>query len=117
MPSRIARIPTASLTPESGYVVLGYDGTDAIVHLAPFYDPVRVFFPRGDLSRPQVLGPDEPDPDAEGMLAVSECPRPSWDGYADTIYDPSPNPFRWEDFAAAHPDLAATLTPHQWAGE
>jgi len=41
------------------------------------------------------------------------------------IYDPTPEPFRWDDFAAAHPDLAAPLDseepgplrPLVWAGE
>jgi hypothetical protein len=116
-PSRIATIPADAVTEESGYVVLGTIDGLAYVHLAPFYDPVRVFFPNGDLTRPRVLGPDEPDPDAEGMLAVQESVRPSWAADAVPVFDPSPNPFRWDDFAAAHPDLAATLTPHQWAGE
>jgi hypothetical protein len=51
------------------------------------------------------------------MLAVQESVRPSWAEAATILYDPSPNPFRWDVFATAHPDLAATLTPHQWAGE
>lgn len=35
----------------------------------------------------------------------------------EVLYNPTPEPFRWETFAAEYPELAATLTPHQWAGE
>ena len=116
-PSRIVTIDAEALTEESGYVLLGIIDGLAYVHLAPYTDPVRVFFPNGDLTRPRVLGPDEPDPDAEGTLAVQESVRPSWADAATILYNPSPDPFRWDVFAAAFPDLADTLTPHQWAGE
>jgi hypothetical protein len=56
--------------------------------------------------------------------------RASWIEAASVLYDPSPDPFRWAEFAAAHPDLGASLgndvdgnplpsalMPHQWAGE
>lgn len=36
---------------------------------------------------------------------------------AEVLYDPTPQPFVWDNFAAAHPELAESLVPHQWAGE
>ena len=128
--SIIATIDPEAITEGSGYVHLGTIDGLAYVHLAPYADPVRVFFPNGDLTRPQVLGPDEPDPTAEGIIAIAETPRPAWAVDAVTIYDSTPEPFRWAEFADAHPELGASpgndvdgnplpsaLMPHQWAGE
>lgn len=128
--SHIVTLSPDALTDESGGVLLGIVDGLAYVHIGPLADPVRVFFPNGDLTRPQVLAPNEPDPEAPGMIAIQETPRPSYLANADVLYDPTPAPFRWAEFADAFPALATSLgddpdgtplppvlTPHQWAGE
>jgi hypothetical protein len=107
--SRIVTIAPDALTEPSGFVVLGTIDELAYVHLAPWQEPRAIVFPNGDLTNPQAEG--------EGMQAVVESPLPSWVEDAEVVYDPTPAPFRWDEFAAAHPALADTLTPHQWAGE
>lgn len=54
-----------------------------------------------------------------GLAYVHLAPglRPDWTAQATLVYDPAPAPFVWAEFATAHPDLAASLMPHQWAGE
>lgn len=107
--SYIASIAPDKLTDESGYVTLGTIDGLVYVHFAPWVEPQPVVFPNGDLTNPQ--------PDGEGMQAVFESPRPSFYADATIVYDPTPAPFVWAEFAVAHPDLAASLMPHQWAGE
>lgn len=107
--SRIVSIAPDALTEASGFVVLGTIDGLAYVHLAPWQEPQTIVFPNGDLTNPQAEG--------EGMQAVVESPLQSWVEDAEVVYDPTPAPFRWEAFAAAEPDLAAVLMPHQWAGE
>ena len=68
--------------------------------------------------------------DNRAYVHFAESSRPSFADEADVLYDPDPQPFAWENFAAAYPALAASpgededgnplpsvLTPHQWAGE
>jgi hypothetical protein len=107
--SRIVTIAPDALTEEAGFVLLGVIDGLAYVHLAPWHEPQTVVFPNGDLTNPQ--------PSGEGLSGVIESPLPSWATSAVVVYDPSPAPFRWDAFAAAEPDLAASLMPHQWAGE
>ena len=120
--SYIATIAPDKLTEESGYILLGVIDDLAYVHFAPWREPQTVVFPNGDLTNPQ--------PDGDGMQAVTESPHPSFADEADVLYDPTPEPFQWEDFAAEFPELAESpgededgnplpspLMPHQWAGE
>lgn len=107
--SHIVAIDPAQVHGESGYVLLGEINGLAYVHLAPWQEPQAIVFPNGDLTNPQ--------PSGDGMQAVIESPRPAWADEAEVVYDPTPAPFVWAEFAAAHPELAAQLTPHQWAGE
>jgi hypothetical protein len=107
--SRIVTIAPDALTEESGYVLLGTIDGEAYVHLAPWHEPQTIVFPHGDLTDPQ--------PEGEGMQGVVESPLPSWASEAVTLYDPTPLPFRWDEFAALHPEVASVLMPHQWAGE
>lgn len=107
--SHIVSIAPDNIDGGSGYVLLGEVDGLAYVHLAPWQEPRTVVFPNGDLTNPQ--------PDGEGMQAVFESPRPSFYADATIVYDPTPAPFVWAEFAVAHPDLAASLMPHQWAGE
>lgn len=107
--SYIATIAPDALTDEPGYVLLGTIDGLAYVHFAPYHEPQTIVFPNGDLTNPQ--------PEGEGMVGVVEVPRPSFAEDAVVVFDPTPAPFRWADFEAAHPDLAAGLSPHQWAGE
>lgn len=61
---------------------------------------------------------------------IDPSSRPSWIEDASVLYDSSPDPFRWAEFATEYPDLGASLgndvdgnplpsalMPHQWAGE
>ena len=65
-------------------------------------------------------------PDAEqGYVILGTISRKHYCHYGPGIVPPAeavpvfvPDaPFRWADFAAAHPALAAKLLPHQWVGE
>lgn len=109
--SSIVRIAPDALTDESGYVRLGTVDGWAYVHLAPWREPQEVTA-------------------TWGATLIAESVRPSFADAAEVVYDPTPAPFRWADFAAAHPDLAASpgededgnplppaLMPHCWAGE
>lgn len=107
--SHIVSIAPDKIDDGAGYVLLGTIGPLAYVHLAPWQEPRTVVFPNGDLTNPQTEG--------DGMSATIESPRPPWADEATVVYDPTPAPFRWEHFAAAHPTIAAKLTSHQWAGE
>jgi hypothetical protein len=123
MPSScIATVDPSVLDEQAGYVLLGIVNNIAYVHLTPYCEPQTVVFPNGDLTNPQ--------PEGDGMQGIVECPRPSWAADAVILYDPTPDPFRWTAFAAAHPELADSpgddphgnplpppLMPHQWAGE
>jgi hypothetical protein len=120
--SYIATIAPDSLTNESGYVLLGTIDGLAYVHFSATRAPQTVVFRNGDLTNPQ--------PDGEGMVGVFEFPRPSFEAQAEVLFDPTPLPFHWADFAAEFPELAESpgddedgnplpspLMPHQWAGE
>lgn len=52
----------------------------------------------------------------DGLLYVHYGPGVTPPEDATPIFVPDA-PFRWEDFAAAHPALAPRLMPHQWMGE
>lgn len=69
--------------------------------------------------------------DGVAYLHVAPQPNdPSWMADAEVLYDPTPEPFRWADFADEFPELATSpgededgaplpslLIPHQWSGE
>lgn len=107
--SRIVTIAPDALNEEPGYVLLGIIDGVAYVHLCPWEEPRTIVFPNGDLTNPQ--------PEGEGMQGVVESPLPSWVAASESFYDPMPEPFRWDAFAAMHPDVASVLMPHCWAGE
>lgn len=120
--SYIATSTPDSLAEESGYVMLGTVDGLAYVHFAPETEAQQIVFPNGDLTNPQL--------DGEGMVGIFERSRPSFEADAKVLYDPTPEPFRWDNFADAFPALAKSpvenadgqplpspLMPHQWAGE
>jgi hypothetical protein len=107
--SHIVSIAPAKIDGGSGFVILGEIAGLAYVHFAPWQEPRTVVFPHGDLTNPQ--------PSGDGMTATIESPRPDWADEATIVYDPTPEPFVWGEFVAAHPKIASKLTPHQWAGE
>jgi hypothetical protein len=130
--SHIVAVDPAHLTDApSGFVVLGHLDGLAYCHVAPTREVVRLAGGRiegGQIQYDRILGPDEPDEDL--MLVVGERGPLPWGDKATVIFDPTPEPFAWADFAKAHPDLAAergvdkegnpvppVLTPHGWAGE
>jgi len=120
-PSMIVTLPVTALPeePTAGYVVLGVVDGLAYVHLAPYAEPQEVYFRDGALSA-------EPN---GGQAGVLETPRPAFAEGAEVFYDPAPDAFRWDVFAAAHPDLTTEQTSwlgearppklmaHQWMGE
>jgi hypothetical protein len=129
--SHIVAVDPAHLTDApSGFVVLGTLDDLAYCHVAPTREVVRIS--QGTITDGQVagrvLGPDEPDED--GMLVVGERGPLPWGEDFTLVFDPSPEPFAWDDFAAEHPELAASpgddedgnplppvLIPHGWSGE
>lgn len=97
--------------PTNGYVLLGIVDGLAYVHFAPWHEPQQVTAPWG-------------------ATLIAEMVRPEWADDATIFYDPQPAPFRWADFAAQYPHLAASpgldedgeplrpaLMSHAWAGE
>jgi hypothetical protein len=69
----------------------------------------------------------------DGVAYLHVAPQPddpSWMADAEVLYDPTPDPFRWDDFAEEFPELAASpgtdaegaplppvLMVHSWLGE
>jgi hypothetical protein len=117
----------------TGAVLLGVIGGVAYAHIAPYDEPVRLLHTGGNLIeqdnyRPLADGEDVPE-DAVVMVVGEQPPFPWGDDYT-LVYDPSPEPFTWDAFALAHPELGASpgtdadgnplpppLMPHMWAGE
>lgn len=136
-PSYIATVDpkyfAADAEPVSGAVLLGVIGTLAYVHAAPTIPPRRFVgatLSDGQLIYERELLDGEDAPEGETVLVVGERPPLPWGEDYALVYDPAPEPFRWDTFAAACPDLAAPqgededgnplpprLTPHGWAGE
>jgi hypothetical protein len=134
-PSHIVAVDPSLLADAdpSGWVPLGTVDGLTYCHVAPHAEPRRFLggtVTDGALSYTRELAPDEDAPEGATVMVVGERPPLPWGEDYELVYDPSPNPFRWADFALAHPDLAASpgededghpippaLTPHAWAGE
>lgn len=98
-----SRLLASDTAPEGlGFVVLGTlaDGR-TVFHVAPYF------------------GVQEQMTEFANVPLVFEAMQPQFPEAAkvEVLYDPTPEPFRWDVFAEAHPDLAALLMPHQWSGE
>jgi hypothetical protein len=104
----------------SGAVLLGVIDELAYVHVAP-NDPPRRFFGAqlegGALVYERELAEGEEAPEGATVLVVGEQPPFPWGEEYTVVYDPSPEPFQWDAFAAAEPALAEQLMPNQWFGE
>jgi hypothetical protein len=105
----------------NGWVSLGEVDGVAYCHVGRTAPVVRMLWSgAGDMMDPATYTPlaDGEDAPADAIVAVrgGRVDLP-WGDAFDLVFDPSPAPFAWEDFAAAHPTLAGQLRPHQWAGE
>jgi len=102
-----------------GWVELGQVDGMAYCHCAP--SRLRRFLgasiQNGAFVFDRELTPDEHPEDGAVVAVVGDLPPAPWGDAFDLVFDPSPAPFAWADFAAEHPALAGQLRPHQWAGE
>jgi hypothetical protein len=127
----VAVDPTALVdAQESGWAYLGT--VDGVAYCTVGrYDEPRYFLD-GVVADGQLVGQELSAAEAAEAVAAGatvmvwgERPPLPWGEDYTLVFDPSPEPFRWDDFAAAHPDLAAPLDsdepgplrPLVWAGE
>jgi hypothetical protein len=113
--------------PVTGATLLGVVDGVAYWHCAPLTQPQR--FLNGAISDGQIvydreLAIGEPVPEGESVLVVGEQPPFPWEENFTLVYNPAPDTFRWDTFAALHPELTTPdedgrtpLMPHQWMGE
>jgi hypothetical protein len=117
----------------SGWIPIGTVDGLTYCHVAPASEPRRFVgatLTDGQIAYTRELAPDEDAPEDAIVMVVGEYPPLPWADDYTMVYDPSPEPFAWDAFAAAHPALAASsgqdedghplppaLTPHGWAGE
>jgi hypothetical protein len=129
--SHIVAVDPATLVDasESGWAYLGTVGGVAYCTVSRAAPVERLLYlGTGNLLdhasyRPLTDG-EEPPEDAI-IAVVGERPPLPWGEEFTLVFDPSPEPFRWDDFAAAHPALASPLDsdepgplrPLVWAGE
>jgi hypothetical protein len=122
----------ADATP-SEWVPLGTVDGLTYCHVAPASEPRRFVgatITDGQIAYTRELAPDEDAPEGETVMVVGEQAPLPWGEDFTLVYDPTPEPFKWEDFAAEFPELAESpgenedgnplpspLMPHQWAGE
>lgn len=104
----------------AGTVALGVVDGLAYLHVQPTVAPRRfvgAMLADGEIRYERELAPGEPEPDEGFVLVVGEPVSLPWRDDVALVYDPTPSPFAWDEFAAAHPEIAGQCVPHAWANE